>query len=723
MSADDRLGWMAWIYDAVRRHIVRHGHRMVQASGTLSNLYVSLHEARALLGPGVVPEPPPMPPLPGRPPRGGPFEGAEDPAAVAFATFAAQLTGQDSTPWDRLHARFRLTDAELRLLLCAAAPSLSIDLARLYTFAWADFAVKRPTVGFLCELAADAPGDATHLAGLFGPESRLVRHRLVELRDESTWGAPTPVLHRAVVVAEPVVELLRSGRPPHTMPHRVLNACRARSAAEAPARDSLTLPAPFLEDLEHVVARAVHPTSAGRPRLLLVGPAGSGRRSALASLLGPRGYGTVTVDLERLPESPEAFAEELAEAGREALLRRSALVLRGDTLFDLTERWTAVAAHFARLVDQHEGVVAITARVPVTSLHREVRDLYDLALVVPATSEQRVVWRRALEGLNWPLEPDLAEKLARRFTVSPGIVRVAVDEARARAAVGARGAELPPLTVDLVAQAVRRRLDHALSAVAEPYTTTLSWDDVVLAPEVLETLREILSQARNREKVFDDWGFRRKLSYGRGLACLFSGAPGTGKTMMAGIMARELGQEIYRVDLARVVSKWVGETEKNLARVFDEAESAQVILLFDEADSLFSTRTEVKGSNDRFANMEINYLLQRMESYDGMTILTTNFEKSIDEAFKRRLKFRLHFPVPDADLRTQLWRSMLPTQATVADDVRFEFLGKKFTMSGGNIKNAVVRAAFYAAEGEGVITHALLERAATAEAREMGRLV
>jgi SpoVK/Ycf46/Vps4 family AAA+-type ATPase len=270
---------------------------------------------------------------------------------------------------------------------------------------------------------------------------------------------------------------------------------------------------------------------------------------------------------------------------------------------------------------------------------------------------------------------------------------------------------------------VRRRLDHALSAVAEPYTTTLSWDDVVLAPEVLETLREILSQARNREKVFDDWGFRRKLSYGRGLACLFSGAPGTGKTMMAGIMARELGQEIYRVDLARVVSKWVGETEKNLARVFDEAESAQVILLFDEADSLFSTRTEVKGSNDRFANMEINYLLQRMESYDGMTILTTNFEKSIDEAFKRRLKFRLHFPVPDADLRTQLWRSMLPTQATVADDVRFEFLGKKFTMSGGNIKNAVVRAAFYAAEGEGVITHALLERAATAEAREMGRLV
>ena len=699
-----RLEWLSWVVEAVRRHVDRHGHRMVQASGTLSNLYVSLDEAKALLDPTQ-------------------RSASPDAAAAAFAAFVAGEPSDEAAPWTRLQARFRLSDAELRLLLLAAAPALSVDLARLYTFAWADFAIKRPSVGFLCELAADAPEDAPALMAAFAPEARLVRHRLIEVRDEPAWGSPTPRLHRGVVVVDAVVELLRSGRPPAALPHAMLGACRVYAPTEAPAREALSLPEGYPAELEHLVARATHPASGGRPRLLMVGPLGSGRRSALAAALAVRGQGVMTVDLMRLPEAPEAFADALAEAGREALLRRSALVLRGDLLFDESERWARVAPQFARLVDQHEGVVAITARAPVTRLHRDLREVYDLTLSVPAAIEQRAVWERALHDAAWPLEADLAARLARRFTVSPGVVRAAVDEARARTALTARGEPLPPLTLDVVAQAVRRRLDHALSAVAEPYTTTLRWDDVVLGPEVIETLREILAQARNREKVFDDWGFRRKLSYGRGLACLFSGAPGTGKTMMAGIIARELGQEIYRVDLARVVSKWVGETEKNLARVFDEAESAQVILLFDEADSLFSSRTEVKGANDRFANMEINYLLQRMESYDGMTILTTNFEKSIDEAFKRRLRFRLHFPVPDAEQRTRLWRSMLPPEAAVSDDLRFEALGKKFTLSGGNIKNAAVRAAFYAVEEGGVITQALLERAATAEAREMGRLI
>ena len=328
-----------------------------------------------------------------------------------------------------------------------------------------------------------------------------------------------------------------------------------------------------------------------------------------------------------------------------------------------------------------------------------------------------------MTSVDWPTEPELATRLARRFSVSPAVVTQSVDEARTRLEHASRGQAKTPLTLEHLAVAIRRRLDHALSQVADPYVTTLGWGDVVLTAEVEGLLREIIAQAKNRELVYDTWGFRRKLSYGRGLACLFSGAPGTGKTMMAGVLARELGQEIYRVDLSRVTSKWVGETEKNLAKVFDEAESAQVILLFDEADSLFSNRTEVKGSNDRFANMEVNYLLQRMESFDGMTILTTNFEKSIDEAFKRRLKFRVHFPVPDLEQRTRLWQSMIPPGAPLHEDVRYEVIAKKFTLAGGTIKNAALRAAFYAAEEGTDITQALLERAATAEAREMGRLV
>jgi SpoVK/Ycf46/Vps4 family AAA+-type ATPase len=244
-----------------------------------------------------------------------------------------------------------------------------------------------------------------------------------------------------------------------------------------------------------------------------------------------------------------------------------------------------------------------------------------------------------------------------------------------------------------------------------------------LPEDVLRVLREILSHARHREKVYDDWGFGKKIDYGRGLSCLFAGPPGTGKTMMSAVLAQTLGREIYRVDISRVVSKWVGETEKNLSLAFDEAERGQLILLFDEADSLFSKRTQTKSSHDRFANMEINYLLQRMESYDGMTILTSNKEKAIDEAFKRRIKFKLNFPMPDAELRAKLWQSMIPEGVRLEDDVPYEYLGKEFEMTGGHIKNAVIRAAFYAAEDDDIITADHLYKAALQEAREMGMVV
>jgi len=193
--------------------------------------------------------------------------------------------------------------------------------------------------------------------------------------------------------------------------------------------------------------------------------------------------------------------------------------------------------------------------------------------------------------------------------------------------------------------------------------------------------------------------------------------------MMSGVLAQTLGREIYRVDISRAVSKWVGEAEKNLALAFDEAERGQLILLFDEADALFSKRTKQQSSHDRFANMEINYLLQRMEAYDGMTILTSNKEKAIDEAFKRRIKFKVTFPMPDAKLRELLWRSMIPDTVRVEDDIAYDYLGEEFEMAGGHIKNAVLRAAFYAAEDDNVIKMEHLYQAALQEAREMGMVV
>ena len=214
----------------------------------------------------------------------------------------------------------------------------------------------------------------------------------------------------------------------------------------------------------------------------------------------------------------------------------------------------------------------------------------------------------------------------------------------------------------------------------------------------------------------------RVATTGRGITALFQGPPGTGKTMVAGALAHELGIDLYRVDLSKIMSKWIGETERNLATIFDAAEDGQVILLFDEADSLFAKRTEVRSSNDRYANLEVNYLLQRLDSFEGIAILTTNAGTSIDQAFKRRMSFRLSFPFPDEDTRAQLWRTHLPPELPVQGELALDVLARKYQLSGGYIRNACTRAAFLAAQQASPLQQHHLERAVALEFAELGKL-
>jgi SpoVK/Ycf46/Vps4 family AAA+-type ATPase len=210
---------------------------------------------------------------------------------------------------------------------------------------------------------------------------------------------------------------------------------------------------------------------------------------------------------------------------------------------------------------------------------------------------------------------------------------------------------------------------------------------------------------------------------GLGVSALFSGPPGTGKTMVAGLVARELQLELFQVDLSRVVSKFIGETEKQLAQLFDAAEAGRAILLFDEADALFGKRTEVKSSNDRYANLETNYLLQRLESFTGICLMTTNHEANLDPAFQRRLALHLRFALPDEDERGAMWQAMLPATAPVEDTLDFSELGRRFALSGGYIRNAVMRAAYLAADEDRPIAQRHLEYAARRESESIGRLV
>ena len=273
-----------------------------------------------------------------------------------------------------------------------------------------------------------------------------------------------------------------------------------------------------------------------------------------------------------------------------------------------------------------------------------------------------------------------------------------------------------------MAETLRTTRGRALEGLADLKPTPLGLKDVILTPIARATIDEILNFAHYSDMVRHDWGFSRVSPTG-GLSILFSGPPGTGKTLTAGVIAHELRRALYVIDISRVIDKYIGETEKRLAKIFDHAQTSQAILLFDEADSLFAKRTNVKTSNDRYANIEVNYLLQRLESYNGISILTTNLADSLDEALQRRIQFKIHFPMPNERERAKLWKFLLPKQAIGEEEIDYKGLGQEYEMSGGHIKNAVFRACIEAASKHTKVNNEMLWSAGLHELREMGHVI
>ena len=308
--------------------------------------------------------------------------------------------------------------------------------------------------------------------------------------------------------------------------------------------------------------------------------------------------------------------------------------------------------------------------------------------------------------------------MAAKFRLSMGQIVEAAEVARL--AAGARGEAGPtPSDLDLGSrQASSSRLGELASRLPPGYR----WVDLVVPERQLELLQSISAYLRHRDRVLSDWGYDRSVARTQGLKVLFAGESGTGKTMAAQVLAAELGLEIFRVDLATIVSKYIGETEKNLDRIFGAADGSNAILFFDEADALFGKRSEISDSHDRYANIEVAYLLQKMEGYAGAVILATNYRRNIDDAFVRRLDFVIDFPFPEAEDRKRIWRLLLPEEAPLADDLDIDFLATQFKLSGGSIRNCSLSAAFQAADDEGVIGMRHLVRAVALEYGKQGRL-
>jgi SpoVK/Ycf46/Vps4 family AAA+-type ATPase len=249
------------------------------------------------------------------------------------------------------------------------------------------------------------------------------------------------------------------------------------------------------------------------------------------------------------------------------------------------------------------------------------------------------------------------------------------------------------------------------------------WNDIILPDDQRTMLREIVATVRGRPQVLEEWGVGRKLASSAGVTVLFAGPPGTGKTMGAEIIAAELGLDLYKIDLSTIISKYIGETEKNLEKIFGEAQSSNAILFFDEADAIFGKRSEVKDAHDRYANVEVSYLLQRMEAYDGVTILATNLRANLDEAFTRRLQFAVDFPFPERADRLRIWETLFPPDVPRDKELDFDLLARRFKLAGGNIRNIIVSAAYLAASDGERVTMEYLLHGTRRELQKMGRLV
>jgi hypothetical protein len=364
----------------------------------------------------------------------------------------------------------------------------------------------------------------------------------------------------------------------------------------------------------------------------------------------------------------------------------------------------------AALADAAEPVVLLAADA------RGVLALGDRTVLVvdvpsPTFAERESAWRE-LSGA------DDVREVAAKFRLSIAQIRDAAEVARV--AARGRGAEVPePPDLDAGARlASASRLGELTVRLARG----IGWEDLVLPDRQRDLLRSVSAHLRHRDRVLSEWGYDRVVARTQGLKVLFAGDSGTGKTMAAQVLATELGLELFRVDLATVVSKYIGETEKNLASIFSAAEGSNAILFFDEADALFGKRSDVSDAHDRYANIEVAYLLQEMEAYAGAVILATNLRRNIDDAFIRRLDFVVDFPFPDVGDRRRIWSRLLPDEAPVAPDVDLDFLARQFKLSGGAIRNSSVAAAFQAADDGDAIGMRHLVRAVAQEYAKQGRL-
>ncbi|MDR3698759.1 MAG: ATP-binding protein [Candidatus Sulfopaludibacter sp.] len=621
---------------------------------------------------------------------------AASPEWVPEAAAEADRQGTE-TPLRRACRVFRLSLAELDALLLALAVELDPRFARLVAYLNDHVARTRPTIGLALSLSGSDPN-----AVEFSRRPAL-RQGLLQVEGDG------PLSGLALRVAPEFLPRLGSA----SALDPVAPGVRLRSS-DGPRLEELIAGPAARARLCRWAARLRSGTAC--PPIVLAGPPGAGR--ATAAQAASSATGRNLVETLWTPDRTDR-ADRLGIAAREALWRDATLLVRvaeDGRDPDLAGLWAALSRWELplALAVPPELIEPACAAAPVEPV---------VVRFEGNTIEQRdALWKRLLPGGGSGLAVTISDaermELAARYDFLPGTLARAL-----RSAAADRSGSAEPLDFESLSRACRAAGSAAMGPIAQRLPQPYTRADLVLPRELLDELDLASAWMRNRRRVFEEWSFGRRMILGRGLTALFTGEPGTGKTMAAQVLAGELGLDLFRVDLSRVMSKYIGETEKNLSRLFDDARASGAILFFDEADALFGKRTEVKDAHDRYANLEIGYLLQRMEEHAGTTVLATNRMGDMDEAFTRRFHFILDFPMPRPPERRRIWEGMLPRDAARDAGLDLDKLARDYEISGGEIRNSVLSAAFLAAN-EGVpIGMRHLKRGLRRELLKTGRVL
>ena len=587
----------------------------------------------------------------------------------------------------------------LDMLLFSLAPVLDVRYGRLYGFLQDDLTQKRPSINLLLDLLCPTSAERLLYLAYVADDAPLRRHHLVQLVAEP---GQSLLISQALAADTSIVTWLLLG---HYRPNGMLRD-HVRYDQEA-VLDVGLLTEATRQELTAVVAHDPVLTFYERDELK--------QQAAAQWLATQRGQPLLTLNLKSSAQADILPLTAVRLVLRDALLTNALPHITG---WDSCLQDDTPPAELLTAVCQHPGLVLIAGQKKwqPRQVQRD-RRLAWFAFPAPDYAHRRQLLQHFLQDSD-PSDSLNINNIAGQFMLTSGQLRDLVNTARDLAGQDGRSLESQHLFA-----AARAHSNPRLATLARKISPRYDWLDLILPDDQVEILREMVATVRSRPLVLEEWGVGKKLAASAGITALFFGSPGTGKTMGAEVIARELGLDLYKIDLSNMISKYIGETEKNLEKIFNEAETSNAILFFDEADAIFGKRSEVKDAHDRYANIEVSYLLQRMEAYNGVTILATNLKANLDDAFTRRLQFAVDFPFPKKPDRLRIWQTLFPPDVPRDPALNLELMAERFDIAGGNIRNIIVTATYLAASNGQVVSMEHMLHATRRELQKMGRLL